>query len=134
MNDQIPLKFRLLAASFHALNALFPVISIFSILIIWIVWLCTKATHPFIDLSGRNALNCAINDLLTTIVGIALCLLIFSLTCGVGNQDPSLLMASLMIVCLLVFAYSIYAVVAGIFALRGHNFTSRLIYPFIQAE
>ena len=134
MSNQIPLKFCLLAASFHALNALFPAISIFSILIIWIIWLCTKAIHPFIDLSGRNALNCAINDLLTTTVGIALCLLVFSLTCGVGNQDPFLLMASLMLVCLLMLAYAIYAVVAGIFALRGHNFTSRLIYPFIQAE
>jgi hypothetical protein len=50
MSNQIPLKFRLLAASFHALNALFPAISIFSILIIWIMWLCTKAVHPFIDL------------------------------------------------------------------------------------
>lgn len=131
MNSQIPLKFRLLAASFHALNALFPIISIVSILVVWIVWLLTREIHPFIDLSGRNALNCAINNLLTMTVGIALCLLVFSLTCGVGNQDPSLLMASLIFVCLLVLAYTVYAIVAGIFALRGHNFTSRLIYPFL---
>jgi uncharacterized Tic20 family protein len=131
MNSQIPLKFRLLAASFHVINVLFPVISIMSILVIWIVWLLTKEVHPFIDLSGRNALNCAINNLLVTTVGIALCLLVFSVTCGIGNQDPSLLAASLILVCLLVLTYAVYAVVAGIFALRGHNFTSRLIYPFL---
>lgn len=131
MNNQIPLKFRLLAASFHAFNALFPVISIVSILVIWIVWLLTREIHPFIDLSGRNALNCAINCLLGITAGLAFCLLVFSLTCGVGNQDPSLLIASLILVCLFVLAYVIYAVVARIFALRGHNFTSRLIYPFI---
>jgi uncharacterized Tic20 family protein len=134
MSNQIPLKVRLVVASFHTLNALFPLISIFSILIIWIVWLFTKATHSFIDLSGRNALNCAINNLLWMTVVLTLCLLVFSLTCGIGNQDPSLFMVSLMLACLLELAYIIYAVVAGIFALRGHNFTSRLIYPFIQAE
>jgi uncharacterized Tic20 family protein len=132
MNNPIPLKIRLLAAGFHTLNALFPALSIFSILVIWVAWLCTRNIHPFVDLAGRNALNCAINNLLWTTVGVTVCLLVFSLTCGLGNQDPSLFMISLMLVSLLVLAYVIYALVAGVFALKGYNLKSRLIYPFVQ--
>jgi uncharacterized Tic20 family protein len=137
MNNSIPLKIRLLATSFHALNALFPVFSIFAILIIWILWLFTRNIHPFINLAGRNALNCAINNLLWMTVGMTLFIMAFSLTCGVGNQNPSplmttLLMISFTLVSLIVFAYVIYALVAGIYAFRGVNFKSRLIYPFIQ--
>lgn len=139
MNNLIPLKIRLLAASFHALNALFPGASIFSILIIWILWLFTRNIHPFINLAGRNALNCAINSLLWLTVGMTLVIMLFSLTCGVGNQNPSplmtnLLMISFTLVYLIMFASVIYALVAGIYAFSGFNFKSRLIYPFIQDE
>jgi hypothetical protein len=68
-------------------------------------------------------------------VGLTVCLLVFSLTCGLGNQDPSLFMISLTLVSfvsLLVLAYVIYALVAGVFALKGCNLKSRLIYSFIQ--
>lgn len=134
MNNPIPLKIRLLAAGFHALNVLFPILSIFSIIIIWIVWIFTRNIHPFVNLAGRNALNCAINSLLWTTVGLTLCVLLFSLTCGLGNQDPFPFMLGLALVSFLVFAYIIYALVAGIYAFTGSNFKSRLIYPFIQDE
>ena len=134
MNNLIPLKVRLLAASFHAINVLFPVFSIFSVIIIWILWTFTRNIHPFVDLAGRNAFNCAINNLLWLMVGLTLCFSLFSLTCGIGSQDPGPVMLGLAFTSFLALAYVIYALVAGIYALTGSNFKSRLIYPFLQDE
>lgn len=134
MNNPIPLKIRLLAAGFHALNVLFPILSIFSALIIWIVWIFTRNIHPFVDLAGRNAFNCAINNLLWLMVGLTLCFSLFSLTCGIGSQDPGPVMLGLAFISFFALAYVIYALVAGIYALTGSNFKSRLIYTFLQDE
>jgi uncharacterized Tic20 family protein len=131
MNNPIPLKVRLLAASFHVLNALF---SHLSILIIWILWMCTRNIHPFVNLAGKNALNCAINSLIWFMVGLTLCFLLFSLTCGMGSEDPVPVMLGLAFTYFFTVTYSIYALVTGIYALTGSNFKSRLIYPFIQDE
>jgi uncharacterized Tic20 family protein len=130
MNDTIPLKFRLVAAGLHLINALIPFLSTF---VIGMLWLIIKDIHPFLDRSSRNALNCALNTLLGTIAFAAFCMFVFSITCGVGNQDPSAVIASLILLSFVMFSYSIYSVVVAIFALSGSHFESRLIYPFIRS-
>jgi uncharacterized Tic20 family protein len=84
---------------------------------------------PFVDRSGRDAVNCAVNTLLGMTVSTLLYTFIFS---GGGSQDPTLLLISLFILCYIEFAYFMNSVIAGIFALRGYSFKSRLIYPFIK--
>jgi uncharacterized protein len=52
--QQIPLNFRILAALLHAICTLFPITCL---PITWILWLATRNQHPFVDRSGRSALN-----------------------------------------------------------------------------
>jgi uncharacterized protein len=54
VNNEIPLKFRLLAAGFQVIGAVAPIVSI---PITWILWTITKQLHPFVDQSGKSALN-----------------------------------------------------------------------------
>jgi uncharacterized protein len=86
MNDRIPQNFRLLAALLHFIGALMPVISVISILITWVLWMTTKDKHPFIDLSGRSALNFQISIVVYTIA--SLCCL--GAICGIMYSLPNL--------------------------------------------
>ena len=97
-------------------------------------WKITKNIHPFVDRSGRDAVNCALNTLLGTIASILFCTFVFSVTWIVGSQDPTLLYISLFILSCVELAYFMNSVIAGIFAFRGYRLKSRLIYPFLDVS
>jgi uncharacterized Tic20 family protein len=142
MNNKIPLKFLLLAASFHALNALIPFLSMF---VIWSLLLLTRKLHPFIDQCGKNALNFSLNTLLILIVlsflhGLLAFLMIAVVGAGLlffppaatfGNQI-SLALDNPILFNFVAFPYFTYAMMLGAFALTGRNYKSRLIYSFIK--
>jgi uncharacterized Tic20 family protein len=130
MNDTIPLKFRCLAAGIHLIAA----IPVTGVLIVPILWVFVNNLDLFVDRSGRDAINCAMNTFMGTMVSLLFSVFVFSVTCGAGNQDPTLVVYSLILVCGVAIAYFINSLIAAIFALRGYRFHSRLIYPFIRDE
>jgi uncharacterized Tic20 family protein len=159
MNNEIPLKLRLIATGSHLVGAISSILFIF----LWLIhavtldssfmillsiisaaiiqpivvafyWVITENIHPFVDRAGRNAVNCAVSNLFGTIASILFCTFIFSVTCGVGNQDPTLFFISLFILCCVELAYFINSVAFGIFALKGYNFDSILIHPFLKYD
>jgi uncharacterized Tic20 family protein len=153
INNEIPQKLRLIASGTHMVGMiplmLFSVLNIlltpsgaiFTILPIVLqpilalfAWRETKNIHSFVDISGRDAVNCALNTVLGTSASILFVTFTFSVTCGIGYQDPTLFYISLFILCCIEFAYFMNSVITGIFALRGYRFKSRLIYPFIKPE
>ena len=120
-------------------------IFIISPLIIWILWLFTKSIHPFIDRSGKNAINYALNSLLGLMFSALLFSSIFAATCGIaaisiGGQTGSGLFeigTKATIVCGIAFycvalAYLLSSLVAGIHVWNGSYFKSRFIYPFFR--
>ncbi len=134
MNNEIPLKFRLLAAGFHILAMISPIVYLIGILLVPIIWICTRQLHPFVDRSGKDAINCMLNAFMVTMVFTLLCIFVFAMTCGTGNPDPSLVIISLIPLCLVAIIYLTNSLVAAIFAFRGYTFKSRLIYPFIPLD
>jgi uncharacterized Tic20 family protein len=128
MNDRIPLKFRALAAGLHVFGA----IPVLSVLITPILWTIVKEIHPFVDQSGKDAINYALNTFVGMMATLAFSMFVFSVTCGIGNQDPTLVLLSLLLFCCVSIVYFLNSIVAAIFALRGYSFNSRLIYPFIR--
>jgi uncharacterized Tic20 family protein len=131
MNNQLSLKFRLLAAGFHVINVIFSTIST---PIIWILWLLTKELHPFVDRAGRDALNCAINIFIGMTVCTLFCIFVFSVTCGVGNQDPNPFLWSLIPLAAVYGIYLLNSTISAIFAVQGYGFKSPIVYPFIRLE
>jgi uncharacterized Tic20 family protein len=130
MNDTIPLKFRFLAAGIHLIAA----IPVTGVLIAPILWIFVKDLDLFVDRSGRDAINCAMNTFMGTMASLLFSVFVFSVTCGAGNQDPTIVISSLLLFCVVSIAYLINSLIAAIFALRGYRFHSRLIYPFIRDE
>jgi uncharacterized Tic20 family protein len=131
MNNQIPLKFRLLAAGFHLLNILFSTVST---PLIWLLWIFTKQLDPFVDRAGRDAINCAINIFFGLMVCTLFCIVVFSVTCGVGSQDPNPFLWSLIPLAAVYGIYLLNSTIAAIFAIRGYGFKSPIIFPFISSE
>jgi uncharacterized Tic20 family protein len=159
MNREIPLKFRLIAAGLHAIGAtssslvvfgtifsmmpftyridslILPIltgIAVTSPITTWIGWRITKQIHPFVDRSGRSALNCVLSTFAAMLICLLFCTFIFSITCGIGNQDPSAILVAPGISFLILVAYFMNSLVTGILALNGYDFKSFLIYPFIK--
>jgi uncharacterized Tic20 family protein len=152
MNNEISQKLRLIAAATHMVGAVTAILFfwlplivinpsgntfivgmmstiIFQPIVVLFWWRVTIDSHPFIDRSGRDAFNCAVNTLLGTTVTTILYTFIFS---GGGSQDPILFFISLFILSCVELAYFMNSVIAGIFTLRGYSFKSKLIYPFIK--
>jgi uncharacterized Tic20 family protein len=160
MNNEIPHNLRLIATGSHIVGAtpliLFLVLtrteptqgfaillfgSIFAsaiqLIIVLSYWKMTRNSHPFIDLSGRNAVNCAVNNLFGTIAYFLFFWVICSVPFRVENQYSiflTLLLVTPFILRSLQLAYFMNFVIAGIFALRGYSFKSRLIYPFLKVD
>ncbi len=161
MNREIPLKFRLMAAGLHVISATswssvvfgtiysmmpfthgsnFPIptiligITVASPITTWFGWRITKKIHPFVDRSGRSAVNCVLSTFAAMLICLLFCTFIFSITCGIGNQDPSAILFAIGISFLIAVAYFINSLVTAIFALSGYDFKSFLIYPFIKYE
>jgi uncharacterized Tic20 family protein len=131
LNNQIPLEFRLLAAGFHVINVIF---STLSTPLVWLLWIFTKQLHPFVDRAGKDAMNCAINTFLGVMVCALFCIFVFSVTCGVGNQDPNPFLWSLIPLAAVYGIYLLNSMIAAIFALQGYGFKSPIIYPFLNSE
>ncbi len=151
MNNKIPQKLRLIATGSHTIGGIAFIIFIlliyqntFAMLgiilltvqpaIVGSYWAMIRNIHPFVDRSGRDAFNCAVNTVIGTIVSILFCTFIFSVTWRVGSQDPTLFYISLFILSCVELAYFMNSVIAGIFAFRGYRLKSRLIYPFLDVS
>jgi uncharacterized Tic20 family protein len=102
--------------------------------IVWICWLIARRIHDVINIAGRDAINCTLNNL-SVILALSF---VFGTTCGVFKVDPylanNIFNSSLVLFDLIAIAYAINSVVASIFTLRGNRFNNRLIYPFIHNE
>jgi hypothetical protein len=159
MNDLIPLKFRLLAAGLYLIGSI-PIVlillfvliltmggsiltTIFNLLVgVYIIlvivsaisWITTSEVHPFISKSRKIAINYALNNLVAIFLCAIFCVFVFMTTCGIGNQDPTPLLLSLLLFAGVMMMYLINSIVTAIFALRGYCFKSRLIYAFIRDE
>jgi uncharacterized Tic20 family protein len=155
MRNGIPLNLRLLAVALHLIGGsivtsmvigvtmiFFSSISSSSLLIpltiflspplILILWVQTRDIHPFVNQAGRDAINCSLNTLLGMLLSVIFTIFVFSITCGVGNQDPTPFLLSFIPLALVAIAYFFNSIVAAIFAIQGHRLNSRLIYPFVK--
>jgi hypothetical protein len=66
------------------------------------------------------------------LIGIVFTIFIFSVTCGVGNQDPTPFFLSFIPFALVAITYFCNPIVASVFAAQGYRLNSRLIYLFIK--
>jgi uncharacterized Tic20 family protein len=102
--------------------------------IVWICWLVTRRIHDVINIAGRDAINCTLNNL-SVILALAF---VFGTTCGVFKVDPylanNIMNSSLVLFDLVAIAYAINSTISSVFTLRGNRFNNRLIYPFLQDE
>ena len=102
--------------------------------IVCICWLVTRRIHDVINIAGRDAINCTLNNL-SVILALAF---VFGTTCGVFSVNPSLanniLNSSLVLFDLVAIAYAVNSTISSVFTLRGNRFNNRLIYPFLQDE
>jgi uncharacterized Tic20 family protein len=162
MRNAIPLKLRLLAVGFHLIGgsiaasviastmmlnlSAIPIISTFisfipalTLLIFFLspflilsLWFQTRDIHPFLNQAGRDAINCLLNTILSMLLSIVFTIFVFSVTCGMGNQDPAPFLLSFIPFALVVITYFCNSIVAAIFAIQGYRLNSRLIYPFVK--
>jgi uncharacterized Tic20 family protein len=100
--------------------------------LILILWAQTRDIHPFLDQSGRDAINCLLSTVVGLLISIVFTIFVFSVTCGVGNQNPTPFFLSFIPFFLVAIAYFVNSIVAAIFAIQGYRLNSRLVYPFIK--
>lgn len=102
--------------------------------IVWICWLIARRIHDVINVAGRDAINCTLNNL-AVILALAF---VFGTTCGVFKVDPylanNIMNSSLVLFDLVAIAYAFNSTISCIFTLRGNQFNNRLIYPFVHNE
>jgi uncharacterized Tic20 family protein len=96
------------------------------------LWVQTRDMHPFINQAGRDAINCLLSTIVGMLIGLVFTIFVFSMTCGIGNQDPTPFLLSFIPLALVAIAYFFNSIVAAIFAIQGYRLNSRLIYPFIK--
>jgi uncharacterized Tic20 family protein len=126
--------FSIMGSIFGGFIVLATVFIIPSPIIVWILWRFTKNIHPFIDKSGRNAINYALNSFLALLFTALFSTFIFAVTCGSGLVEIGLAALS---ACAIAFycvaiAYFISSLSAGITVLNGSYFKSGFIYPFVS--
>ncbi len=158
-SDRMPAKVRYIAAILHLIFAVskLPVLLIFSLkpepiflsfalifvrpIIVWIFWLITSKIDRFVDLAGRDIINYSLNNLVLSLwfgLPLAICVLGVALAAfsSISSYKPMMIFFGIgfgILFCIEV-AYLIHAVVASIFAIRGHRFQSRRIHHFVRAE
>jgi uncharacterized Tic20 family protein len=162
MRNEIPLKLRLLAVALHLIGGsiatcmiagvallgfsslpiiggllssstfLIPLSIFISPPLILVLWVQTRDVHPFLDQTGRDAINCLLSTVVGMLLSIVFTIFIFSVTCGIGNQDPTPFFLSFIPFALVVITYFFNSIVAAIFAIRGYRLNSRLVYPFVK--
>ena len=94
----------------------------------WAIWLITKDIDPFVDLAGRDVLNCALNNLILCL-GLTVTIVVVS---NFLSKLRYFLEVSSTILLLGVATLMMTSAVAGIFALRGDRFKNSLIHPFVR--
>ncbi len=130
MNNEIPLKFRLLAAGFQVIGAIAPIVSI---PITWILWAITKQLHPFVDRSGKSVLNFQTSIALYIIVISGF----LSIVCGafpVNAIQSIVLFISYPVICLLsilLLSSFVLSIFATILALNGKVYNYPLTIKFL---
>ncbi len=123
----IPLIGRFIDSSFLIPSAIF-----LSPPLLLVLRVQTRDIHPFVDQAGRDAINCLLSTIVNMLISVVFTIFVFSVTCGIGNQDPTPFLLSFIPLALVAIAYFFNAVVAAIFAIQGYRLNSRLIYPFIK--
>ncbi len=108
-----------------------------AIVTILMIWRITKEIHPFVNRSGRYATNHTLNCLVMPFFVFAFVTSIWYTTCGITPTDKLnflILLPASSVYGLVSIAYFINSIIAGIFTLRGYDFNSGLIIPFIRSE
>ncbi len=130
MNNQIPLKFRIIAAIIHLVGSISPIISI---PITRIIWTATKEIHPLIDQSGKSALNFQSSVALYLVITIG----IFWTVCGVsannsiaGTIATILAYPNLLVLYILAFASFSLPIIAAVFAMYSKVYSYPLAIRF----
>jgi uncharacterized Tic20 family protein len=162
MSNKIPLKLRLIAVALHLIGGsiaismiagaallgfsslpiiggilssstfLIPLSIFISPPLILVLWVQTRDMHPFVNQAGRDAINCLLSTIVNMLISIVFTIFVFSVTCGIGNQDPTPFFLSFIPFALVAITYFGNSIVAAIFALQGYRLNSRLIYSFVK--
>jgi uncharacterized Tic20 family protein len=104
------------------------VVSIITLLTILILWGTTKQIHPFIDRSGRDAIDYTLSSIIATLS----CWLVLNwITNNLKGLDLGFLAFVMLFDICIATAYFLIFTIAIVFSLQGYRFTSFLIYPFI---
>jgi uncharacterized Tic20 family protein len=114
-----------------------PVPLFFGLITVFILWRITKKIHPFVSRSGRYATNHALNCLVMPFFVFALFSSIWYTSCGIkplDGLDYFIFVPVCIVYGLVSIAYFLNSIIAGIFTLRGYDFNSGLIIPFIRSE
>jgi uncharacterized Tic20 family protein len=103
------------------------VVSIITLLAILILWGTTKQIHPFIDRSGRDAIDYTLSSIIPP-----LSCWVFWTWIG-SNLNLDLCFAGFLVffTTFIAIAYFLVFAIAIVFSLQGYRFTSFLSYPFI---
>jgi uncharacterized Tic20 family protein len=120
---------QLLTIVFYFIFVSLPMMAIWPI-ISWVMWLATRAIHPVVDLAGRDVLNYALSNLIST---LSLTIL-FVVISGFLYKVPYFHEVSFGMINFVVAAFVTNSIIAGIFALRGDRYQSILIHPFVRAK
>jgi uncharacterized protein len=129
--QQIPLNFRILAALLHAICTLLPITCL---PITWILWLATRNQHPFVDRSGRSALNFQTSLFLYLVVIIGL----LSVVCGVLPTNISqsfvgiIAYPAIFLIGILILSAFLLPIFAAILAMYGQIYSYPLTVKFLS--
>jgi uncharacterized protein len=129
--QQIPLNFRILAALLHAICALLPITSL---PITWIIWFATRNQHPFVDRSGRSALNFQTSLFLYLFVVAGL----LGVVCGVlpTNVGQSFIaiitFPAIFLAIILMLSAFLLPIVAAVLAMYGRIYSYPLTVKFLS--
>jgi uncharacterized Tic20 family protein len=120
---------QLLTIVFYFIFVSLPMMAIWPI-ISWVMWLTTRTIHAFVDLAGRDVLNYALGNLISTL-GLTILLVV---TSRFLYKVPYFHEVSFGILNFVVAAFVMNSIVASMFALRGDRYQSILIHPFVRAK
>jgi uncharacterized Tic20 family protein len=114
-----------------------PLPLLFALVAIFIMWRTTKTIHPFVSRAGRYATNHTLNCLIMPFFVFALFCSIWYTVCGIkplGAFDIFIFGPVSAVYGLMSIAYFLNSIIAGIFTLRGYDFNTGLIIPFVRSE
>jgi uncharacterized Tic20 family protein len=114
-----------------------PAPLLIAVITVFMIWRITKKIHPVVNRSGRYAINHTLNCLVMPFVVFGLITFIWYTTCGITPTDQLnsvIFIPGSIVYGLVSIAYFLNSIIAGIFTLKGYDFNSGLIVPFIRSE